>query len=108
MLCGCSIHIRELRTPSCATTVWCPGGQLSPANQGHVSLPFPCAMVSIEGRAAGICDVRHSLSRLSSYRINLGRDSLALISIKAGPFSFVARWEVEAAPQTCAKFESLL
>jgi Protein of unknown function (DUF3830) len=39
---------------------------------------------------------------------DLGRDSLALISIKAGPFSFVARWEAEAAPQTCAKFESLL
>ena len=38
----------------------------------------------------------------------LGETALALVSIKAGPFSFVARWEAEAAPQTCARFESLL
>jgi hypothetical protein len=30
------------------------------------------------------------------------------IRIKAGPFTFAARWERKAAPQTCARFETLL
>jgi Protein of unknown function (DUF3830) len=30
------------------------------------------------------------------------------IRITAGPFTFAARWERQAAPRTCAKFESLL
>src|SRR5260221_13119917 len=30
------------------------------------------------------------------------------IRIKAGPFTFGARWERETAPQTCARFETLL
>jgi hypothetical protein len=30
------------------------------------------------------------------------------ICIKAGPFTFGARWERETAPQTCARFETLL
>jgi hypothetical protein len=31
-----------------------------------------------------------------------------MITIKAGPFSFPARWEREQAPRTCAAFESRL
>ena len=30
------------------------------------------------------------------------------LRIKAGPFTFGARWERELAPQTCARFEQLL
>ena len=30
------------------------------------------------------------------------------IRIKAGPFTFGARWERETAPQTCSRFETLL
>jgi hypothetical protein len=33
---------------------------------------------------------------------------MADIRITAGPFTFAARWERQAAPRTCAKFESLL
>jgi hypothetical protein len=33
---------------------------------------------------------------------------LADVSIKAGPFSFVGRWEARAAPKTCARFQTLL
>jgi Protein of unknown function (DUF3830) len=33
---------------------------------------------------------------------------MADIRITAGPFTFAARWEWQAAPRTCAKFESLL
>jgi hypothetical protein len=33
---------------------------------------------------------------------------MADIRITAGPFTFAARWERQAAPLTCAKFESLL
>jgi hypothetical protein len=44
----------------------------------------------------------------AAHRGTLGETALALVNIKAGPFSFVARWEVEAAPQTCARFDSLL
>jgi hypothetical protein len=31
-----------------------------------------------------------------------------MVSITVGPYSFVARWEVEAAPKTCAAFAGLL
>ena len=48
-----------------------PRGQLSTANQGHVSLPFPCVGVSIDDREAGICDVHHTLSLLSFWMLNL-------------------------------------
>jgi hypothetical protein len=33
---------------------------------------------------------------------------LTLVRIEAGPFSFVGRLEIRAAPQTCAKFQTLL
>jgi Protein of unknown function (DUF3830) len=33
---------------------------------------------------------------------------MADIRITAGPFTFAARWERQAAPRSCAKFESLL
>jgi hypothetical protein len=33
---------------------------------------------------------------------------MADIRITAGPFTLAARWERQAAPRTCAKFESLL
>ncbi len=33
---------------------------------------------------------------------------MSLVRIRAGAFSFVARWEADSAPATCAKFESLL
>lgn len=33
---------------------------------------------------------------------------MSLVNIAAGPFTFTARFEDEAAPKTCAKFRSLL
>jgi hypothetical protein len=33
---------------------------------------------------------------------------MADLRITAGPFTFAARWERQAAPRTCAKFEGLL
>lgn len=33
---------------------------------------------------------------------------MPVIEITAGPFTFIARWETEKAPKTCAAFEKLL
>jgi hypothetical protein len=51
---------------------------------------------------------RHLRSRARSPGEGEEETPMATVRITAGPYAFTARWEEEAAPQTCAAFRKLL